>query len=1090
MPSQDEPKRPAPAGIQIDDEVDRTPSGIAIDDSPSAGIAIDEPLSSGIAIDDGRHKAHGDRPAGVLGDPMKLGFAEAKQIARHELDTARVLGLDAQLLREGKISTQAVTAQLSLFLERLKKMEEKDKALQRAASEEPDYGAWLTSIRRLRGETAADGLRKIVESEALNVALEKLRADARVHLSDGHLEWAEHQKMLWRATQLNLTAEHVEQVYREPEFGTFTRETEAEAVRKAPAGWKPYARLASKGEGAWTLGRLQDAMLERFDAAVEAANDDPERIASLAGYLNEKNDWAQDQALHARKAVLDEGCAKSVAAWYFLWATGRPALHVGKGSGPVTEWRRQVSTLADLHSLVGAELVLGDLGAALEDGRLEKWLQLTVKVIPGVVQQAEKLRAEAKRQTRQQLPSYLQQAAIKVLWSTGLSGLPVWDRAGRSVVLDDLPSLLARAEECWDALEWALDCGALAAWLDARNQLKGPARLSLNAYKKGGSASATLGLWRFVWAAGGRRLFLSATPGRLSPSEFDGQYDSIGALAATPITDDLLRATWMMMENDLLPDWVEVAQNDKKLALALGALKVQARTSLWPEPLAAYAALLTLGHRTLPLGPVSIENVKDIASLPPAEWATLGAAIASGNVTMWLAHAHRTLEPDRFRLLANKHGEPRAVQELLWLAGDPRLQLYPLHGALQAVANDRRIAINTPEELVIAYAGGANAEIAACLVDGRLMGWLRTSHPNHPSTAAADDLNNAAVLHAVLQCAGWRVLPIIGATKGPESIADLIDWIDEDKASPPQTGERRRALVRAHESGVLAQWLRLGLRDVPSETVELLAKISPSQPHAAELILIALGADRPKLKLDPPNFQIANLQEGDLSQQTLRVSAAGARGYLTIQAQSEDPRIELEQREGEHYKVESLSFQIAPGETREVPFCVLAPTGRHMRADELSIAIHVMTPKGRATAKVPVTVSTVFPWKVIRKHSIVGGVIGVAALLLLRAWLVPTFPVAGYWLPNGETALHQTSFWQMLLIGLVPFSYCVAAFFIFQEWKKKFGSKKQDQVRLIADAESLEGKVPAAMRYSSTCRRCRRKYPDGTLWCEDCKVAL
>ena len=224
MASGEGPKRPAPSSIQVDDDVGRTPSGIAIDDAPSAGIAIDDPLSSGIALDDGRDKEQGRCPVGVLGDPMKLGFAEAKQIARQELDTAKVLGLDAKLLREGKISTQAVSAQLSLFLERLKKMEEKDKALQRAASEEPAYGTWLGSIRRLRGDTATGELRAIVESEAINVALVALRADARVHLSDGHLEWAEHQKMLWRAAQLSLTPEHVEQVYRE--FLPFTRETE------------------------------------------------------------------------------------------------------------------------------------------------------------------------------------------------------------------------------------------------------------------------------------------------------------------------------------------------------------------------------------------------------------------------------------------------------------------------------------------------------------------------------------------------------------------------------------------------------------------------------------------------------------------------------------------------------------------------------------------------------------------------------------------------------------------------------------------------------------------------------------------------
>ena len=230
----DATKSRRPAGIAIDDCV-LGATGIAVDDTPTSGIAVDVAPRSGIATEHERERAaDGHISIGVLGEPMKLGFAEAKQIARHDLDTAKVLGLDAKALRAGLISAQAAAGQLSLFLDRLRKLEEKDKTLQRAASEEPEYGRWLAGIRRIRSETAVDELRAIVEGEAIEVAMAALRADARVHLSDGHLEWAEHQKMRWHARRLGLhedhLEDHIEAVYRE--FGAFTRESEAEAAGK------------------------------------------------------------------------------------------------------------------------------------------------------------------------------------------------------------------------------------------------------------------------------------------------------------------------------------------------------------------------------------------------------------------------------------------------------------------------------------------------------------------------------------------------------------------------------------------------------------------------------------------------------------------------------------------------------------------------------------------------------------------------------------------------------------------------------------------------------------------------------------------
>lgn len=436
-------------------------AGIVVDDgaTPSSGLVTDD---AGDGDDAGAPPA---RPAASFGDPMALAFADAQRISDGKLETSKILGV---VEREAlaRVTDHEVRVQVARFLKKLSTLEMQFGDLQKARGRLPGYRAWLHEIAALeKAPDASQRLRAILEAEERKAAVDELTAYVTFVLDDKVLEWAEHKKVLRKAEQLGLTAADVGAIYQR--FEPFEREPQAAAERAAATGWGAHPKLATPGEVyAWNLKRLRDVLLQRFDVAVEIANQPFDKTYSLYDYLDRnREDDRKEHALRARTAAEVAGCP-ALAVWYFLWETGPAVLHLGgKDHRPVTSRKRQLESVAELHALVATEWVLDDIASALEGGLLEHWL-LVVTRNEQLFQVAAELRQASRGVADSKRPEFLRLAAIRLLWHTGFQGLPLRDDAKRSVVVEDLAQLTSRAEDCWELLEWSLKTGILAEWLD------------------------------------------------------------------------------------------------------------------------------------------------------------------------------------------------------------------------------------------------------------------------------------------------------------------------------------------------------------------------------------------------------------------------------------------------------------------------------------------------------------------------------------------------------------------------------------------------------------------------------------------------
>lgn len=447
------------------------------EDEGDEGFAEDKAAGTpGLVIDEDRgssrlvvgREASAARPAEAtspFGDPMALSYADAQRIAEGKLETSKVLGvIDPDALAQ--VSDQEVRSQVKRFVKKLVAMEMQFGALQKARGNLVKYRAWLNQITAL--ETVADAakqLRVLLAAEDRRAALDEMTTLIRIMLDDKLLEWAEHKMILRRAEQLGLTPADVEAIYQR--FEPFEREPQAAAERAAATGWVAHPKLATPGEVyAWNLKRLQDAMLQRFDVAVEIANQPFDRTYSLYDYLDRnREDVRKDVALKARQAAEDARCP-ALAVWYFLWTTGVPVLHLGtKDHRPVRSRKRRLETVDDLKALVATDWVVDDIAHALEDGLLENWLFVVTRNA-ALFETTSKLRQQARDLSDSLRAEYLRHASIRVLWQVGFKGLPLRDAARRSVIVEDLAQLTSRAEDCWESLTWTLKSGVLAEWLD------------------------------------------------------------------------------------------------------------------------------------------------------------------------------------------------------------------------------------------------------------------------------------------------------------------------------------------------------------------------------------------------------------------------------------------------------------------------------------------------------------------------------------------------------------------------------------------------------------------------------------------------
>jgi len=439
-----------------DDDASANSSGLVVDDNRgSARLVVGRDASTPIAIE----------PMSAFGEPMALSYADAQRIDESKLETSKVLGvLDEDAV--ASVSDQEVRSQVARFLQKLASMEMKFGELQKAPGRLVGYRAWLNDIRALhKAADAAHQLRARFAAEERRAALEELTTFVRIMLDDKLLEWAEHKKVLRKAEQLGLTPADVEAIYQR--FEPFEREPQAVAERAAATGWVAHPKLTTPGEVyAWNPERLQDALLQRFDVAVEIANQPFDKTYSLYDYLDRnREDGRKDVALQARQAAENARCP-ALAVWYFLWATGVPVLHLGgKDHRPVRSRKRQLETVDELKALVATEWVIDDIAHALEDGLLENWLFVVTRN-EALFQAASTLRQQARDLSDSLRAEHLRHASIRVLWQAGFKGLPLRDAARRSVIVEDLAQLTSHAEDCWESLTWTLKSGVLAEWLD------------------------------------------------------------------------------------------------------------------------------------------------------------------------------------------------------------------------------------------------------------------------------------------------------------------------------------------------------------------------------------------------------------------------------------------------------------------------------------------------------------------------------------------------------------------------------------------------------------------------------------------------
>jgi hypothetical protein len=451
------------SGLVLDDGDDERGSDLVVDggvgDGPASGLVID---------DGGRSGGATARPASSpsrFGDPMPLSAADAQRIAAGKLETSKILGLLERELLE-QLTDEETRQQVARFLKKLSALELQFGDLQKARNNFVGYRNWLGELTPLKdAPDAARRLCALVAAEERRSALDELELHVRVALDDKVLEWAEHQKVLRKAAQLGLAADDVEAIYRK--FEPFEREPQAAAERAAATGWTPHPKLTVAGEVfAWNLKRLRDAMLERFDAAIEIANQPFDKTYSLYDYLDRnREDARKELALRARQAA-EEAQNPALAVWYFLWTTGPAVLHLGsKTSRTVKRRQRQLESVNELTALAATEWIVDDLALVLVSGLLENWLFVVTKD-ERLFRLAAGLRQEARGVPNSERADFGRRAAICILWQLGFRGLPLQDSAKRGIVVEDLAQLVARAEECWDCLEWALRSGVLAEWLD------------------------------------------------------------------------------------------------------------------------------------------------------------------------------------------------------------------------------------------------------------------------------------------------------------------------------------------------------------------------------------------------------------------------------------------------------------------------------------------------------------------------------------------------------------------------------------------------------------------------------------------------
>ncbi len=502
---------------------ERRPAGI--------GVTPEPPRGTGIATGGASPRTEGAPSAGGYADldpqnePRRVSRELAQAVDAGSISSCEMLALIEPRALRGELTNAQVIDHVDRFLATLVKQETRVAHVKQLRQDFPRYKAWLDRLAVVRGSRdPSEQFRALALDEWQRRQFGELRAAARVHLLDGHLDWHEHQKMLRLASALGLTPKDVEQALAQAADGrSFTRDT---VPPPGPVtGWKPLRELDPQATGLWDLEHLQDGIMLGFERAIELLKKDERRNDSLVGYLEPHPDAerAHAAALAARRWVLSEGLGETaVGVWQFLWSTGRPGLHLSLDGRPTHDARFIVHDRDELFRY--AETVptgLDVIGHLLAMACLERWLEIVAQA-PEAARYA--------RDYRRALPAPLgeraaaaRDGALMALWGTGLRSLPLISDDGRSIVaVRSVSELIAQAEGGHHSAAYSsmVHRGALATWLS----LVDPTRVaSLQEAMKVG----TLAPWQWLWANGSKRLWLGpGQPAVLSLNELLQATDS------------------------------------------------------------------------------------------------------------------------------------------------------------------------------------------------------------------------------------------------------------------------------------------------------------------------------------------------------------------------------------------------------------------------------------------------------------------------------------------------------------------------------------------------------------------------------------
>jgi hypothetical protein len=867
-------RRADPGAISVDDGAARA-GAISVDDGTgrAGAISVDDGTgrAGAISVDGGVPPGGGAPPSGgsappggragpaascFAGPPLNLRLEHAERIDAGSLGTAEVLGIASPSATAVELDP-VIGERLTLFLHRLRGFEQRDSALQRAAVALRGYGRWLAALKGAAvAERPGAAIAAMLAGERLTLFRAELGRDLVTYTRSGALDGVDYERMRENTRRRGFDASLVDEL-----LAAQGIPRPARAAPPMSARHRPPPMLGQEGDGEWDLARLQDAMLEKFGAAVKVANLSFDHKHSLYAYLEAELPAAKGAAGGALKAAEEASCP-ALAVWHFLWATGRPELHVGGPQhAPVAEPARRVRDLAELERLVAGTFVLDELGAALEDGLLEAWLALVAKE-RGPAQAAA---AEARRRARGLASTlkrdYLRVQVMRVLWAAGLRGLPLWDASHRPAYVADMAGLVGVLGRCHASMQWALVNGALGEWLsfvDARAATL--AAEALRAHKSDG-----LALWAFLWSTGQVRSLY------LPDGETTTTVDTVEELEALHRTKP--NAVLAAVAAHAVPLWLELVHHDAGIAKFLReqddlrASPVLALTVVFWHFFRGYP--LVLGGRIITVVRQLVELFDEAPDVVVPGWRT-GVVRwwlrmrDGGNAALfqWLAAAEATL-------VRNPTASCSAV---MWRLGARSLPTGrgPLRELADVLALDEK-------------------EIEALMRDDQLPAWLELARQDATAAATARrvfrEKRGPLGPRAVRWALGPRKLAL-----GPNGVSSVAELLAVADAVRPE-------LESLALDGTLGAWLspfgvdrallaRLGR---PAGSTELDGADDP-----LEDVLRALGAAPAVARVTPTTIGLKKLR-GDVIQRSfgITVENVGSRGILYGRASCPSPFVKL-----------------------------------------------------------------------------------------------------------------------------------------------------------------------------------------------------